>query len=68
MNQELITFDAMCEAVGPDATPAQVERLTHWALENIGTAYYGAIEQIAAENDISDLITEFSMRRGEMGQ
>lgn len=68
MNQELNTFETMCEAVGSDATPAQVERLTSWALENIGTDYYGAVEQIAAENGISDLITEFSMRRGEMGQ
>lgn len=68
MSHELNTFEKMCEAVGSDATPAQVDRLTSWVLENIGSAYWGAVEQIAAENGISALITEFSMRRGEMGQ
>lgn len=67
MSHELNTFETMCEAVGSDATPAQVERLTSWALENIGQCWWYAVERIAAENGISDLITEFSMRRGESG-
>lgn len=60
-------FAAMCEAVGPDATQAQVERLTSWALENFGTDDYAVVETIAAYHGVSELITEFSMRRGESG-
>lgn len=67
MRPVLDRFEAMCEAVGREATPEQVERLTSWACENVGTELYGVIEQIAAENGIGELITEFSMRRGECG-
>ena len=66
-NQIIGRFMAMCEAVGSEATEAQSDRLTSWALENFGTDDYGLVMQIAAENGISALVTEFSMRKGECG-
>lgn len=66
-NQTISHFEALCQAVGSEATKTQSERLTSWALENFGTADYNLVMTIAAENGISELVTEFSMRAGECG-
>lgn len=67
MNHELNKFDCMCQVVGAQATPEQIERMTSYALDNFGTELYNTVANIAAENGISDLVTEFSMRAGECG-
>lgn len=67
MSQELNTFAVMCEAVGEDATEAQIARLTSWALENLGTGLYKTAGEIALQMGVTALYTEFSMRAGECG-
>lgn len=67
-NQELTQFHYMCQMVGAQATEEQVGRLVSHALEHFGTDDYGTIMNIGAEYGISELVTEFSMRKGEMGQ
>lgn len=70
MNREqtINTFEAMCQAVGEQATDDQKARLTTFALQKFGPADYRLAGNIALESGIPDLYTEFSMRCGEMGQ
>lgn len=68
VDETIERFEAMCESVGSDATPAQVERLVTWAVEHFGTDLYRTAGNIALHAGVTAVYTEFSMRCGEMGQ
>lgn len=64
---DLGQFETLCEMMGSEATPEQIERLESYALEKLGTALYPTIAEIALLNGIGELYTRFSMRSGECG-
>jgi len=60
-------FEAMCWAVGSDATETQVQRLVDFVSDNFGTDNYPAAMHLALDHDVANLFPELSMLAGEAG-
>jgi hypothetical protein len=61
------SFEAMCNALGAEATDEQVLRLADHVREHFGRGEYHACAEIAISYDVSGLYTELGMLCGEAG-